>query len=211
MYAPTAPTISWRPQHPTGVTTASVTAVALLTLVGSGSVYNLDRVENWLEHVKGRVPFIVDVKPKRESAPERLDVRTAEQHISNIRQVLNPAVSDLAAVFNVSRQAIYKWLSGDASPEPEKLARIQKLSAVADAFRDAGVSRASALVKMKAFEGRSLLDLIATGELRDEHVRALVDEGKAMESAYERSGLAASKAKPSSGWKSSVSIPGSID
>lgn len=211
MYAPTAPTVSWRPQPLSGVATASAAAAAFFTLVGSGSVYNLNRVEDWRDHVQGRVPFILDVGSKRENTSERPDVRTAEQHISNIRQALNPAMSDLAAVFNVSRQAIYKWLSGDASPEPEKLARIQKLSAAADAFRDAGVSRASALVKMKAFDGRSLLDLLAAGDMRDEHVQILIDEGKAMEVAYDRSGLAASKTKPTADWQSSVSIPGSID
>ena len=37
-------------------------------------------------------------------------------------------------------------------PEPEKLDRIGALSQVADAFRNAGVSRAGSLLKMKAFE-----------------------------------------------------------
>ncbi|MBU2827097.1 helix-turn-helix domain-containing protein [Acidithiobacillus ferriphilus] len=144
-------------------------------------------------------------------AVKRSDVRTAQQHLANIRQVLNPAITDLAIVFDVSRQAIYKWLSGDSTPEPDKLARIVELSDVADAFRDAGVSRAAALLKMKAFDGRSLLDLIAAGEGCSQHVQTLVAEAKAIEAAYERTGLAKSKAKPTSDWQSSMSIPGSLE
>jgi hypothetical protein len=62
---------------------------------------------------------------------------------------------------------------------------------------------------MKAFEGLSLMDLAAAGQLLPSHIQSLVTEAKAMDEAYDRSGLARSKAKPSEDWRAELSIPGS--
>lgn len=159
--------------------------------------------------VEARLPFHVDVRVADESQEQRPDLRSASDHLANIRQVLNPAIADLAAVFGVSRQAIYKWIGGEATPEPDKFERIRTLSHAADAFRGAGIARASSMLKMKAFEGRSLLDLAAAGQLLPSHIRSLIAEAKAMDAAYERSGLVKSKAKPSDDWRTELSIPGS--
>ena len=136
------------------------------------------------------------------------DGKTASEHLGNIRQVLNPAIADMATVFGVSRQAIYKWIDGEATPEPDKFERICALSHAADAFRAAGITRASSMLKMKAFEGRSLMDLATAGQLLPPHIHSLIAEAQAMDAAYERSGLAKSKANPSDDWRSEVSIPG---
>jgi transcriptional regulator with XRE-family HTH domain len=137
------------------------------------------------------------------------DLRSASALLANIRQVLNPAIADLAAVFGVSRQVLYQWLNGEATPGAEKVERLLALSRAADAFRDAGMTRASALLTMKALEGRSLLDLAATGQLLPSHIQLLVAEAKAMDAAYDRSGLARSTAKPTDDWRAELSIPGS--
>ncbi len=165
--------------------------------------------ESWRRYIQPRVSFIIDVEPAAVDDAGRPDVRTASEHIGNIRNVLNPTIADLASVFGVSRQAIYKWLSGAATPEPDKVKRIIEFSNIADAFQAAKVSRASSLLKMKAFAGQSLLDLIKSGQNGNEHIDALISEAKLMESAYKHSGLATSKSRPTSNWKSSVSIPGS--
>ena len=81
----------------------------------------------------------------------------------------------------------------------------------ADAFQKTGVTRASSLLKMKAFEGRSLLDLVAAGQLLPEHTQTLIAEAQAMDTAYSRSGLAKSKAAPSDDWRAALSIPGSSE
>ena len=194
--------------QPIGAASTATVAVISTLLVGTGSIYDLRRTETWRHHIQARVPFVVDAASDPHQDARRPDVRTAAEHIENIRNVLNPAVSDLATLFDVSRQAIYKWLAGTSTPEPEKLDRIGALSQVADAFRNAGVSRAGSLLKMKAFEGKSLLDLFKSGENRPEHIVALIDEAKLMEASYRQSGLASSKAKPTSDWQSYFSIPG---
>ncbi|MGK2941384.1 MAG: helix-turn-helix domain-containing protein [Immundisolibacter sp.] len=198
---------SSRVVKPKGAATWAVLG-SVLTLAGTGSAYDISRATDWRTLVQHRVPLIIDVEAPSGSPAPRPDVRTAAEHIANIRQVLNPAIADLASVLGVSRQAIYKWIGGDVSPERDKLERICTLSHVADAFRGAGVSRASALLKVKAFDGRSLMDLVAGGEFLPKHVQALIAEARVMEAAYDRSGLARAKAKPTQDWQTELSVPG---
>ena len=197
---------------------APIGAVAAFALIGSavavggtGSVFDISRAGDWQwrRMLEARVPIHVDVRMADNSQEQRPDLRSAPDHLGNIRQVLNPAIADLATVFGVSRQAIYKWIGGEATPEPDKFERILALSHAADAFRGAGVTRASSMLKMKVFEGRSLMDLAAAGQLLPSHMQSLIAEAHAMDAAYDRSGLAKSKAKPSDGWRTELSIPGS--
>lgn len=187
------------------------TAVVMIAcaLGGTGSVFALSHANEWSKMLDARVPYFYVQTADTESA--RPDIRSATEHLANIRKVLNPAISDLATVFGVSRQAIYKWIGNESTPESDKLERIRALSLAADAFQKAGVTRASSLLKMKAFEGRSLLDLVATGQLSQDHTKVLIAEARAMDAAYSRSGLANSKAVPSDDWRAELSIPGSSE
>ncbi len=188
---------------------AAVVVIAYCALGGTGSVFALSHANEWGKMLDTRVPYF-DVQTTEADAA-RPDIRSAAEHLANIRQVLNPAIADLATVFGVSRQAIYKWIGGESTPEDGKLERIRALSLAADAFQKAGVTRASSLLKMKAFEGRSLLDLVAAGQLVPEHTQTLIAEAQAMDAAYSRSGLAKSKAAPSDEWRAELSIPGSSE
>lgn len=184
-------------------------AVIAWALGGTGSVFALSHANEWGKMLDTRVPYF-DVQTAGVDVA-RPDIRSAAEHLANIRQVLNPAIADLATVFGVSRQAIYKWIGGESTPEADKLERIRSLSLAADAFQKAEVTRASSLLKMKAFDGRSLLDLVAAGQLAPEHSQTLIAEAQAMDAAYSRSGLAKSKAAPSDDWRAELSIPGSSE
>ena len=206
MYTTTFPVRRSRPiPQPMGAAVVVITCA----LGGTGSVFALSHANEWGKMLGTRVPYF-DVQTTDADAA-RPDIRSAAEHLANIRQVLNPAIADLATTFGVSRQAIYKWIGGESTPEDGKLERIRSLSLAADAFQKAGVTRASSLLKMKAFEGRSLLDLVAAGQLVPEHTQTLIAEAQAMEAAYSRSGLAKSKAAPSDDWRAELSIPGSSD
>ena len=212
MYTATLPT--YRPMPfaaPIGAAATAAFALlgSALAVGGTGSVFDISRAGDWRKMFEARVPLHVDVEMADDSQEQRPDLRSASDHLGNIRQVLNPAIADLATVFGVSRQAIYKWIGGEATPEPDKFERIHALSHAADAFRDADITRASSMLKMKAFEGRSLMDLAAAGQLLPSHIQSLIAESQAMDAAYDRSGLAKSKAKPSEDWRTEVSIPGS--
>lgn len=195
--------------------TTGLTAPADLQSLSNSSGSNLDlqQANLWLLFVNSTqtVPFVVKSDSVADDGAASLDLRTAPDHMANIRSVLNPAISDLARVFGVTRQAIYKWIKGETEPEADNLARIETLSQVADQFAAAGLQRTTALLKMKAFDGRSLLDLIAADQLMPQHIQKLVVEAQAMQNAYERSGLAKSKAAPTDDWQSSHSIPGTTE
>ena len=206
MYTTTLPT---QRSIPIPQRMGAAVVVMACALGGTGSLFALSHASQWGKMLNTRVPYF-DVKTTDAEAV-RPDIRSAAEHLANIRQVLNPAIADLATTFGVSRQAIYKWIGGETTPEDDKLERIHSLSLSADAFQKAGVARASSLLKMKAFEGRSLLDLVAAGQLLPEHTQALIVEAQAMDAAYSRSGLAKSKAAPSDDWRTELSIPGSSE
>lgn len=191
---------------PVSQTFGTAVIVIACSLGGTGSVYALPHANEWGKMLDARVPHFnirtVDVNSVRP------DIRSAAEHLANIRQAFNPAIADLATAFGVSRQMIYKWIGGESTPEDEKLDRIRALSLAADAFQKAGVNRASSFLKMKAFNSQSLLDLVAAGQLSPEHTQALIKEVQAMATAYTRSGLAKSKTIPSDDWHSELSIPG---
>jgi hypothetical protein len=149
MYTATSPA---RRSMPVPQPVGAAVVVIACTLGGTGSVFALSHANEWGRMLDTRVPYF-DVQTADADAA-RPDIRSAAEHLANIRQVLNPAIADLATVFGVSRQAIYKWIGGESTPEDDKLARIRSLSLAADAFQKAGVARASSLLKMKAFEGQ---------------------------------------------------------
>lgn len=184
-------------------------ASMFLCIGGTGSMLDISRLAHWRPMITLRISFPIVVQ-RAENEP-RLDVRTAAEHLANIREVMHPTIADLAAVFGVSRQAIYKWMNAETTPEADKFARLRALSQAADALRQADVARAPALVKMNVFDGRSLLDLAAAGQLTRTQVESLIAEARAMESAYERAALARSTATPTDDWRSEISIPGTIE
>lgn len=191
-------------------------AIALLVLgvglLGTGNVYDLQKSAAWGDYVRLRVPLTLsssfEASITKNQFIDRPDVRGISEHVKNIRQVFNIPLSDLAASFGVSRQAIYKWLGGDAMPDAEKQDRIIALSRVADKFLAAEVPHAESLLKMKTFGGKSLMDILMAGKDTGEYVTALIKEAKIMEASYERSGLPLSKAESTNDWQSSISIPG---
>lgn len=194
---------------PTPLSVSAAIVVMACTVGGTGSIFALPRINEWGKMLDARVPYFDVQATDVDSA--RPDIRNAAEHLANIRQVLNPAIADLATVFGVSRQAIYKWIGGESTPENDKLERLHSLSLAADAFHKAEIARASSLLKMKVFEGRSLLDLVAAGRLTPEHTQTLITEALAMDAAYNRSGLAKSKAAPSDDWRTEISIPGTLE
>ncbi|MNN54236.1 hypothetical protein D3C81_1690400 [compost metagenome] len=88
---------------------------------------------------------------------------------------------------------------------------IRELSRVADALAVAGVRRPADLVRAKAFNGRSLLDLVQAGENYSEALVALVAESRIIDERYGATKLATSDLQRFSDWQSSVSVPYASD
>jgi hypothetical protein len=178
------------------------------TIAGTGASYPLDHASQWSSFVGARTRLAVSPRVR---AAASVDVRTVAEHVENVRSVLNASVSDLADLLDVSRQAIYKWLSLQTSPEDAKLTRLTGLSKIADAFRAGGVKRAGSLFRMRAVAGQSLRDLVKTANFDMAVVQSLIQEAHAIETGYAKSNISRSKALPSEDWMAYESIPGSSD
>ncbi len=211
MYIFPAPTQTVPSTEPIFVVRDVVIGIGMLLLTGTGCNYSMDHARGWSSYVQTRVPFIIDSSDASFEDVEQIDVRTVAEHIENIRGVFDPSISDLALLFDVSRQTVYKWMSGTSTPEQDKSTRIAEFSRIADDFRKSEVLRAGSLLKMKTFGGRSLMDLFRSGESIDEPVKTLIIEAKAMENSYRKSGLSSSKSKSTNDWQSYISLPGSIE
>lgn len=186
--------------------------VASSLLFGTGASYQQENIKQWKHFVQPKVQFAFDsdVSTFLQNTEVGVDVRSVAQHLSNIRAVMSPSMSELAKDLGITRQALYKWLSGENQPDPGNEVSamiITNLSKIADVFSNAGISDAKFLVKMKAFNGLSLMDLVKNNSDWHQAVRVLIDEAKAMNESAAQANFVGSKAKPTDGWKSSVSIP----
>jgi hypothetical protein len=85
------------------------------------------------------------------------------QLLSGIRDVLALRMSEVAQIFGVSRRAAYDWLEG-VTPKSEKMAKIYKLSKQAEELKAAGITNIEHYVHRPVDSGRSLLDLLNSGE-----------------------------------------------
>ena len=96
----TAPIPSYRPipfAAPIGVAATAAFALlgSALAVGGTGSVFDISRAGDWRRMLEARVPFHVDVGAADDNQEPRPDLRSASDHLGNIRQVLNPAIADL--------------------------------------------------------------------------------------------------------------------
>jgi transcriptional regulator with XRE-family HTH domain len=143
----------------TGVTSTLVrwvgwmtAAGAALTSIGTGGELSLEHLQRSARQAQHMV-----------SAVEVEQVRTPSENLSRIREVLNPAVSDLATTFGVSRQSIYNWLNGEPVAD-ENATKLQDLAQAADVLAHKGVEINAALLKRKFANGRTLMQVAQAGE-----------------------------------------------
>ncbi|MBF0136675.1 MAG: transposase family protein [Magnetococcus sp. DMHC-1] len=139
------------------------------------------------------------------------NVRIPVDHIENIRSIPDLSYADLASLFDVSQQTIYRWFMKESDPEVEKHGMIIKLSHIVTLFKNSGIIQAGGLMKIKTFAGQSLLSLLKSGHEFSKEVDFLVNMEREMELSYKNSGLSSSKAKPTNDWQSYISIPGSLE
>jgi hypothetical protein len=115
-------------------------------------------------------------------------VRSSQENLAHIRRVLIPAITDIAYLFNVSRQAVYDWQSGKPTADlnAEKL---QDLAAAADILTSEGLTVSRQLLHRKLNGGNSLFEMVRNGGSAVDAARLLVsmvhqemDQRRALES-----------------------------
>lgn len=99
---------------------------------------------------------------------------TVMENISRIRTVLNPTVTDLASVLNVSRQAIYDWQAGKPIAA-ENAARLSELARAADLFAVEGLRGTSQALRRPIKNGKNFFKLIEEGTPADTAARSLIE------------------------------------
>lgn len=99
--------------------------------------------------------------------------RTTAEDLAQIRAIFKPAVSELANIFGVSRQAIYNWLGGE---EPISLHtnKIRDLASAADVIAAEGIPITSHVLKRKITDGKSLFEIVRDGSSAKEGAQLLV-------------------------------------
>ncbi|MFN7121716.1 MAG: hypothetical protein ACK4NM_06730 [Hydrogenophaga sp.] len=166
----------------TGVTSTLVRFVgwmtaagATLTSIGTGGELSLERLQRSAHQAQHMVAEIAEVE----------QARTPSENLLRIREVLNPAVSDLATTFGVSRQSVYNWLNGDPVAD-ENAAKLQDLAQAADVLAREGVNIDAALLKRRFANGRSLMQVAQAGESARDAALMLVQVRKREAAQRER-------------------------
>ena len=134
--------------------------------------------------------------------------RTTSEHIANILRVISPSVTELGLILKVTRQAIYKWKNGECELDSDNADRVRRLSLIAHQFSVANVTNPMPLLKAKAFEGHSALDLFQLDSLNDKQISLLLKEGKTMQQTYKKASAINSRARASEAWRATISLPG---
>lgn len=130
-------------------------AGAVLSSIGTGGELSIEQLQRSTHQMQHMAPT-VDVA---EVAP----VRSPAEDLVRIREVLKPAVSDLATTFGVSRQSVYNWLNGEPVGE-ENAVKLQDLAQAADVLAHEGIAVNATLLKRKFANGRTLLHVAQAGE-----------------------------------------------
>ena len=128
---------------------------------GTGGFFtteNIGQLLGWM------TPLVIDIRkaPQTRSA----DARSIRDHLLNVRDIFRLNMTDLAHIFNVTRQAVYGWLE-DVEPKPEARSLILRLSQAADRLAKASVERPDLYVRRPMFDGKSLVDFLKTGQNLD--------------------------------------------
>lgn len=111
--------------------------------------------------------------------------RTPADNLARIREVLKPAVSDLASTLGVSRQSVYNWINGETIADGNA-AKLQNLAEAADLLALEGVTVNAALLRRKFANGRTLIQVAQAGESAKEAARQLAHIYKQEAAQYKR-------------------------
>jgi transcriptional regulator with XRE-family HTH domain len=132
---------------------ASAAVIAALAASGTGSELQPGKLQERVTHPNSLGIDIVDATAER----------TPMEDLQRIRQVLTPAISDLAVSLGVTRQSVYNWLNGDPVAV-ENAAKLRDLAQAADYLVTEGVTISSSLLKRQISNGMTLFQVVQAGE-----------------------------------------------
>lgn len=145
-----------------GLTRAANSMAATMLLSGGTSAW-VDELAWWRQYSPNG--FLTN--PLRRDLVEIALARTPAEDLARIRDVMSPAVSDLANALKVSRQTVYNWINGE-QPKPDHIDKLRDLAHAADIVSEAAIAMTGALLKRKIVEGKNLFEILRNdGSARD--------------------------------------------
>jgi len=143
-------------------------AAGLVASLGTGPAVNdLER----LRQLQGG--DVVLSNPLGHYVVEAKVLRTPAEDVERIREIISPAMSNIAKMLGVSRQTIYNWANGEL-PTAERATRLQDIAIAADMLNESKIVLNGLLLKRKLIDGKNLHDLIAEGHSAQDSVQRLV-------------------------------------
>ena len=95
------------------------------------------------------------------------------QALFRIREIFKLTITELAALFGVSRQTVYDWQSGKGI-SAVRADRLDEISRTADLFVGSGLSISQRTLRRKLPGGKTLFDVIREGGPVEEATRNLI-------------------------------------
>jgi transcriptional regulator with XRE-family HTH domain len=146
----------------------------------AGGTGGFEEWRQWRGPSTGNAGFMVEV-----IVDEVLTTRSPAEDILRIQEVFKPAVTELAAMFGVSRQTIYNWRNGEM-PKPEQIVRLQNFVMAADIISTVNLPDRGHLLTRPLANGRCLADVIRSGEPAVEFARQLIHVARVERTNRER-------------------------
>jgi transcriptional regulator with XRE-family HTH domain len=143
-------------------------------IVGTMGLITPQALEKVNRNATSLTPLHYEFEQSQGGQPVALELeRTPAQNLARVREVLRPAVLELANLFGVSRQSVYAWQDG-AQPSAETSARLALLAQAADVFAEAGINVDAKTLRRKVAGGRTVLDAVLSGNDAAQVAKALV-------------------------------------
>lgn len=140
--------------------------VALASL-GTGGELSIEHLQRARSQNQIITSYVGEVGPER----------SPSENLARIREVLTPAVSDLAVTFGVTRQSVYNWANGEPIAD-ENAKKLRDLAEAADLLSDAGIEVNVRLLKRKFANGNTLLQVAQAGESARDAAMLLIQISK---------------------------------
>ena len=147
--------------NPQAIPVSVVLVLSAAMLAGTGGAWSVSQAGQSRIGVSiPAVHFIIE--EEKRNAP--IFVQAAHQRmLQRVRDAFRLSMTDLAAVFQVSRTAAYDWFKG-SGPRAEQMDRLIKFNDYAALVESKGIQRIDLLSKVPLSHGKSLLQLLTLNE-----------------------------------------------
>ncbi len=133
---------------------------------GDASSINIQRLKN--PPAQHSHPFV-----SMQSVIASNHVSSPLEFLTRVEKILDPSISELAKMLQVSRQAIYKWKNGDGMSQ-DSAEKLHQLALAADLFAEAGIQVTPFMLRRTISNSQNFLEIIEQGGSALESAKTLL-------------------------------------